>query len=332
MFRCKIFGFIMLSGIVMGSCSSTPKKTEQSQNIAVNDTMQVVEFNGDSAYRYVKEQVSFGARVPNTDSHKKAGDYLVSQLRRHGANVIEQDMSLKAFDNTILNARNIIGEFNGGKEKRILFLAHWDSRPWADNDPDKSKHKEPVVGANDGASGVGVLLELARIISFNKPDIGVDIVFVDAEDWGDSSGTYESEKTWALGTQYWTENMHRKNYKPLFGVLLDMVGAANAKFYKEYYSMNFAPQITNMVWDIAGKSGYSSYFVNKSGMAVTDDHLFINKAGIPCIDIIDHNGGSSIGFFPGWHTTYDTMDNISAETLKAVGQTITNLVYQYSEQ
>lgn len=332
MFRCKILAFIIFSGIAMGSCSSTQKKAEQSENTVSSDTIETVEFNGDSAYRYVKEQVSFGARVPNTVSHKKAGDYLVSELRRLGANVIEQDMSLKAYDSTVLDTRNIIGEFNGDKEKRILFLAHWDSRPWADNDPDKSKHKEPVMGANDGASGVGVLLELARVMSLHNPGIGVDIIFVDAEDWGDSSGTYNSENTWALGTQYWTENMHRENYNPMFGVLLDMVGTANARFYKEYFSMNYAPQITNIVWDIAGKSGYSSYFINKPGMAVTDDHIFVNKAGIPCIDIIDHNGGNSIGFFPGWHTTYDTMDNISVETLKAVGQTITNLVYQYSEQ
>lgn len=330
MLRCRILILIMLSGILTGSCSSSQKKVEDTENDVSNDTVSLVEFNGDSAYRYVKEQVAFGARVPNTVAHKKTGDYLVSELKRRGANVIEQNMNLVAYDNTVLNARNIIGEFNTDEEKRILFIAHWDSRPWADNDPDKSKHKQPVMGANDGASGVGVLLELARIMSLNNPNIGVDIIFVDAEDWGDSSGTYDSENTWALGTQYWTENMHRENYKPLFGVLLDMVGAANARFYKEYYSMSYAPQITNIVWDIAGKSGYSAYFINKPGMAVTDDHLFINKAGIPCIDIIDHNGGNSIGFFPGWHTSYDTMDNISAETLKAVGQTITNLVYRYS--
>lgn len=323
----NILILLSISFIAMASCSSTKKESATDDAVSVNTTK--IEFDADSAYAYVSRQVEQGARVPNTEAHSRTAEYLASELRRHGAQVTVQSAKLKTFDGTMLNAQNIIGEYNPDSTKRILFLAHWDSRPWADNDPDVSKHKQPVMGANDGASGVGVLLELARVMHKNNPNIGIDIIFVDAEDWGDSSGSMSSENTWALGTQYWAQNMHRKNYAPQYGVLLDMVGAKNAKFYKEYLSMNYAPQVVNMIWSIARDAGYSDYFVSEVGGAITDDHVFVNRAGIPCIDIIDQNSGSGRGFFPAWHTTYDTMDNISPETLKAVGQTLTDLIYKY---
>ena len=322
-----VFALILL----FMSCSSTSKKQSGAEKATETSVVNIVmDFNADSAYKFVKAQTDFGPRVPNTESHSKTASYLAGELKRLGTKVTVQATKLKTFDGTTINAKNIIGEINPDSSKRILLLAHWDSRPWADNDPDLSKRKKPVMGANDGASGVGVILELARLFKAKSPNIGIDILFVDAEDWGDSNSNYDTESTWALGTQYWIEHMHRDNYEPIYGILLDMVGSKDAKFYKDYYSMEYAPQITNTVWDIARDSGYADYFVNKDGGGITDDHVFVNKAGIKCIDIIDQNSGSSnSGFCPQWHTTFDTMDNISTETLKAVGQTLTNLIYQY---
>ncbi|MDD2962167.1 MAG: M28 family peptidase [Muribaculaceae bacterium] len=312
--------------VLFAGCSSSAKK--QADNMTATTKAPKIEFNADSAYKYVKTQCEFGARVPNTDAHRNAGDWLIAQLKRHGANVIVQAPELKAFDGTVLKARNIIGEINPDSTHRILLLAHWDSRPWADNDNNPAKRKQPVMGANDGASGVGVILEIVRILKDKKINVGVDILFTDAEDWGDSNG--DNENSWALGTQYWTQNMHRENYRPMFGILLDMVGTKNARFLKDYYSMQYASQLVNIVWNEATDSGFSNYFINDNGGGITDDHVFINRAGIPCIDIIDQNdSGSNSGFFAGWHTTGDTMGIISTETLKAVGQTVTNVILRY---
>lgn len=319
----------LLSAIMLGSCSSTPKaKTDTSEN---TDTFtQVMNFNADSAYSYVKAQCDFGARVPNTEAHRRCGDYLIDKLTAFGANVTVQEASLTAFDGTKLAARNIIGEFAPENNRRILLLAHWDSRPWADSDPDPKNHRLPVLGANDGASGVGVLMEIARLCSEKLPNVGIDILFVDAEDWGDHSGTSpDSEYSWALGTQYWVENPHRQGYNPIFGVLLDMVGARGSRFTCEYYSMYYAQAVVKEVWNMAARSGYGDYFVNRNGGAITDDHVFVNRAGIPTIDIIAMETGNESGFFPQWHTIDDTMAHIDPATLKAVGQTLANLIYSY---
>ena len=282
-----------------------------------------VEFDGDSAAAYVAAQCAFGPRVPNTAAHSQCCDYLAAQLASRGATVTVQRASLTAYDGTRLDARNIIAEFNPDTAFRVMLLAHWDCRPWADNDPDPAKRGEPVMGANDGASGVAVLLELARQFSMKSPNIGVDILLVDAEDWGEN----QQEASWALGTQHWAKNMHRDSYHPAYAILLDMVGAPEARFCKEYFSMSYAAGIVNSVWGVAQSAGHSDYFPQSYGGAVTDDHLFINQAGIKCIDIIDHRDGT--GFFEQWHTTHDTPDRVDPATLKAVGQTLANLIYQY---
>ena len=267
-------------------------------------------FNADSAYAFITAQCDFGPRVPGTEAHRLTGDYLAGKLRGYGAVVTEQRMELTTFDGTGIDARNIIGEFNPSASRRILLLAHWDCRPWADNDPKVENRKRPVPGANDGASGVGVLLEVARQMSLKQPSVGIDILFVDAEDWGDSGG---GEETWALGTQYWTKNPHKLGYRPMFGILLDMVGAEDARFAREYFSMQYARGIVDEVWKIAQESGYGNYFSNEYGGAVTDDHVFVNRAGIPCIDIIDQNNSTGTGFFEEWHTISDTPAVISKE-------------------
>lgn len=322
-----IYSLLFIAMFFTMGCSSKAKSNNSADAVDSVATVNV-DFNADSAYSYVKAQCDFGPRVPNTKAHTLTGDYLVAELTRHGAKVIEQNPQLKAFDGTLLNARNIIGQINPDATQRILLLAHWDSRPWADNDPDESKRKQPVMGANDGASGVGVLLEIARLLKITKPNIGIDILLVDAEDWGNSDS--DNEDSWALGTQYWAQNMHVENYRPMFGILLDMVGGKNAQFMKEYFSLQYAQQIVNMVWDNAANSGYSSFFIDQPGGGITDDHIFVNKAGIPTIDIIDQNSqGGKTGFNPSWHTTHDDMSNISKETLKAVGQVVTNIIFSY---
>ena len=188
--------------MALAGCSSRTKQGAETQAAAVEAKAAVpeVEFDADSAYARVVEQCAFGPRVPGSEAHRRCGDYLAGRLRSYGAAVTEQRMTLTTFDGTEINCRNIIGEYNPDASKRLLLLAHWDCRPWADNDPDPARRREPVPGANDGASGVAVLLEVARQLSVNAPKIGVDILLTDAEDWGDSGAG--NEDTWALGTQY----------------------------------------------------------------------------------------------------------------------------------
>lgn len=290
------------------------------------------DFNPDSAYYFIEKQVSFGPRVPNTQAHINCGDYLVSELKKYGATVTEQKADLMAFDNTILKSRNIIGAFNPDKKERILLFAHWDTRPFADHDPDEANHHTPVLGANDGGSGVGILLEVARVIQSNSPHIGIDIIFFDSEDYGPhSSGerVLNGDSYWCLGSQYWSENPHIPNYKARFGILLDMVGAPDATFYKEYFSKRHAGGVVEKIWGTARNLGYGKYFVDKNGGAITDDHVPVNQIrGIPSVDIIQYDSNTESGFGWYWHTVKDDMNSISKETLKAVGQTVLEVIYK----
>ncbi len=310
--------------LAVASCSGSSEKRTQVA-AAEKEAVDTVKFNADSAYKYVAAQCAFGERVPNTEAHRRCGDYLAAELKRHGAVVTEQTAKMEAYDGTMLNVRNIVGEFYPDKPRRILLLAHWDSRPWADNDPDPKNRRKPVMGANDGASGVGVLLEIARILSKAEPQAGVDILFTDAEDWGEANG--DNEDSWALGTQYWVKTPHRKGYQyPAFGILLDMVGDKDARFLKEYFSLQSAGAVVDKLWSTAASLGYGDRFVDAQGGAMTDDHVFLIKAGIPCVDIIDQRTNSSTGFCPQWHTADDTMPHIDRQTLEAVGQTVVSML------
>lgn len=287
-------------------------------------------FNADSAYLFVREQVDFGARVPNSAAHIECGNYLSKKLKEFGAEVIEQKMRLKTYDGIMLNARNIIGVYNSTHKKRILLFAHWDSRPFADQEKDKTKRTQPILGANDGASGVGVLLEIARQISISPLDIGVDIIFFDAEDWGQP--IYERKPIpgnwYCLGSQHWAEHPHTPNYGAEFGILLDMVGASNASFYKEGYSVEYASEVVEKVWSIASRLGYDDFFKNRNGGYITDDHVAVNQFNrAPSINIIDTSDDTSHGFGNYWHTLSDNMDIIDKNTLKAVGQTVLEVLF-----
>ena len=253
---------------------------------------------------------------------------MVATLQRFGAEVTEQRVQLKAYNNTILDARNIIGSFNPEQKTRIFLCAHWDSRPYSDNDTDSANYHTPVQGANDGASGVGVLLELARLMQQVPPTIGVDIIFFDAEDYGRPSFDKSADigDSFCLGSQYWSRNPHKEGYKPKYGILLDMVGGKNPTFLQEYFSMLYAPDVMKMEWKKAYQLGYQDYFISQPGNPVIDDHYYINKiANIPCIDIIHYS--NQTGFVDTWHTIYDTMENIDKTTLGVVGRVVTAVVY-----
>lgn len=279
---------------------------------------ETVAFDADSAYALVERQCDFGPRVPGTDAHEACAAWLAATLRARCDTVVEQRGTVTTFDGVTLHITNLVGSFNSEASERVLLLAHWDCRPWADADPDESQRREPVMGANDAASGVGVLLELARVWQLARPRQGIDILLVDAEDWGEEGG---DEDSWALGTQYWAAHPHVDGYTARYGVLLDMVGARGAKFRREQFSTYYAGDVQDRVWRAAAAEGLASTFLNEPGGAVTDDHIAVNRRGIPCIDIIDTRP-TSTGFFDGWHTTHDTMDQIDRATLRAVGQTL----------
>ena len=281
-------------------------------------------FDTDSAYSYVATMIDFGPRVPNTPAHGKAADWLNAKLNEFGWEVSEQTGVLTAFDGTRLNMRNIFAQLNPEAPNRLLLLSHWDSRPWADADPDPAKREQPVPGANDGASGVGVLLEIARQLSLQNSGAAVDILLVDAEDWG----SHDDEDSWALGTRYFAQHPPKEGYRPLQAILLDMVGSPDARFGYEYFSAQSNPQLLQRLWSAAAALGHDRYFHTGFGGAVTDDHLELIKTGIPAIDIIDYrNSPDYQGFDPVWHTTSDTMDNISPETLSAVGESVLFLIH-----
>lgn len=322
--------FLLIVTLTVNSCNNSMNTESKQKTNTEKKSVDVPVFNADSAYSYIEKQLSFGPRVPNSQAHKACGDWIVAKLKQYSPEVIEQNAKLKAYDGTILNARNIIATFNPDASSRILLCAHWDSRPWADHDPDPANRKKPVPGANDGASGVGVLIEIARGFSQKNPGVGVDIVLFDAEDSGepqDVQGSYED--SWALGSQYWSANPHKAGYNARFGILLDMVGAKNATFTQEYYSMYYAPNIVRRVWSTAERLGYRDFFINERSGPITDDHYYVNEIlRIPTIDIIDYKDDRDRGFFEYWHTVKDDMDYISKETLKAVGQTVITVVYE----
>jgi Zn-dependent M28 family amino/carboxypeptidase len=318
--------------IIIISCGNngTGKKSGSAKKEPVK--INVPAFNADSAFLYVKKQVGFGPRVPNTDNHSKCGEYLISSLRKFSDTIYIQAFKAKAFDGSVLNAKNIIGSFNPKNQNRILLCSHWDSRPFADHDPNPALRKTPIDGANDGASGAAILLEIARQLHLTKPTIGVDIFLIDVEDYGPPHDLEHenSNDYYCLGSQYWSKNPHDPDYVARYGILLDMVGASNARFYMEGFSLNYASGILKKVWNTAERIGYGSYFLFEQAGYIDDDHKYLNEiAKIPSIDIIhlepDLPSGS---FFEHWHTTGDKIEVIDKETLKAVGQTLLTVIFE----
>jgi glutaminyl-peptide cyclotransferase len=317
--------------LILSACNENRKPESKTQASTQKPKVNVPVFNADSAYFYVKSQVDFGPRVPNTQNHQKCADYLFAKLKLFADTAIVQSFKTKAFDGTVLNSKNIIGAFNPDKQKRVLLCSHWDSRPFADHDPDPSKINTPIDGANDGASGVGVLIELARLMAISKPGIGIDIIFFDVEDYGPPKNHPSSSEgdQYGLGSQYWSGHLHDPDYTADYGILLDMVGAKNAQFYMEGFSLMYASGVLKKVWNTAQRAGYSDYFIYEQVGYIDDDHKYINEiAKIPTIDIIHLDPESSNGsFFEYWHTTGDNLSVIDKQTLKVVGQTLLNVIF-----
>lgn len=308
------------------SCSTSKKSQTASQSVVS------VEFNADSAYAFCAAQCSFGPRVMNSEAHERCGNWIQQRFTQYGYAVEMQKADLKGYDGTTLRSTNIIARSAGTAKPAILICAHWDSRPWADNDPDEANWRTPVMAANDGASGVAVMLELARLLQQNdSASVDADFICFDAEDWGVPQWEDKADgDSWALGAQYWASNYSPEGKKYQYAILLDMVGGQGAKFYHEAYSMHYARSVVERVWQAADAAGYGSFFPAKDGGGVTDDHVPVNeKAGIPCIDIINHYPDcEQSSFGPTWHTVNDDMQHIDRTTLKAVGQTLVQLIFQ----
>lgn len=324
----SLFAAVLGAILLFGSC----KNQNQTARSAEADTVAVtqVRFDADSAYASVVAQCDFGPRVPNSEAHRRCGDYIVSRFKSFGLTVTEQKAGLKAWDGKVLQSRNIIAAYRPELADRIILCAHWDSRPWADADPDSANHRKPVMAANDGASGVAVLLEVARKLSELKPQFGIDFICFDAEDYGApywaEGNVSQSGSDWCLGSQYWSAHPHVPDYKARYGILLDMVGGQNARYCYEGVSMRYARDVMVRTWDAAQRAGAGHLFLQEQGGWAQDDHVPMNEvAGIPTIDIIPFVEGAHT-FGSTWHTLADTPQNISKETLLGVGQTLLQLI------
>ena len=307
------------------ACSTEP---EQQTKEVPKAKIEVPIFNPDSAYYFVEKQVSFGPRVISSAPWKNCAIWLEKKFKTYTPNVLVQEAPITTYDGKKHTLKNIIASFSPEKNNRIALFAHWDSRHIADHD---TKNQDaPILGANDGGSGVGVLLELARQFSIKNPTIGVDIILFDAEDYGqpEDSKFPIMQDSWCLGSQYWSKNPHKPNYYARYGILLDMVGAKNATFRKEEISSYYAPNILEKVWRKANQLGYGNHFVFENAKQIVDDHLYVNQiTGIPTIDIIEYDPATESNFNKHWHTHKDDMDNIDKKTLNAVGQTLLEVIY-----
>jgi glutaminyl-peptide cyclotransferase len=322
---------LILTASTLTLFTSCKTDNSQKQSSTVDKTVKIPAFMADSAYAYVAKQVAFGPRVPGSPEHAACKDWMVEKFKGFGADVIVQDFIANIYTGDQWQSYNIIAQFNPQIKKRIILAAHWDSRMIAEQDKNKDKRAEPILGADDGGSGVGVLIEIARLLHANPiEDLGVDIILFDAEDQG-KRGPNEPPNNWCLGAQYWAKNIHTSNYRPSYGILLDMVGARNPHFGKDLISKQYAGVIQDKVWSLAHGMGYSDMFDMNTTGELTDDHYFVNViAGIPMIDIINHDPRGETGFGAHWHTHDDNLDVIDKRTLKVVGQIITAVVYKES--
>lgn len=302
----------------------------------VAEAVSVPTFSGDSAMSAARRQVTFGPRVPGTAAHRACADWLSATLSRYGAVVVDTIVTARnPVTGAAVPVRNIMASFAPEKTSRVMLLAHYDTRPWADEDPDAGVHNIPIDGANDGASGVAVALEVARLVGQKAPAIGVDILLVDQEDSGTSPDegmdpdlAARYEMTWCIGSRAWAE-ARRDAAHPRYAILLDMVGGRNAVFAREFFSNRYAGHIVDLVWREAARAGYGDRFINSVGGGINDDHISLLNIGIPTIDIIDignpdNNGG---GFNATWHTLDDNIENLDPETMRIVGDVVTRVIY-----
>jgi hypothetical protein len=320
----RFIRFLILFVTIIACNTNKDKVVEKKPKVKV----EIPNFNSDSAYFFVEQQVNFGPRVISSKAWDNCSKYLTNKLESYNAKVIVQQAPITTYDQKKHILRNIIGSYSPEKNNRIALFAHWDSRHVADYDT--INISKPILGANDGGSGVGVLLEIARNLNLKNPKIGVDIIFFDAEDYGqpENSKFPIMNDSWCLGSQHWSKNPHKQNYFAKYGILLDMVGGKDAEFWQESISSYYASNIIKKVWDVAHNIGYSNFFIYKNSPQIMDDHYYVNTiAGIPTIDIIEYDPFSKTNFNKHWHTHADNMNNVDRKTLKAVGQTVINVIY-----
>jgi hypothetical protein len=325
--NCLWVYYLLFIGLLFASCGNLRKQA--SDNSVLMQPVGPV-FNADSAYLFCQQQCDFGPRTMNSQAHDDCEQWIIQKFQSYGMAVIPQKTVLTGYDGMPLRSTNIIASYKPELTSRILLCAHWDCRPWADNDPDEANWHKPVMAANDGASGVAVMLEIARLL----PDslaLGVDFICFDAEDYGypQWETVIDPGNTWALGSQYWSANPHKQGYTARYGILLDMVGGQGAQFYQEVMSKRYAGSIVDRVWRAASVVGYGSFFPMKEGVGITDDHIPVNTiAKIPCIDIIPYYPDClESSFGPTWHTVNDDMAHIDKNTLRAVGQTVIQVLF-----
>ena len=296
-------------------------------------------FSGQAAMGYIKTQLDFGPRVPGTPAHRKTGDWIVAEMKKRTDSVIVQSWTHVTSRGDTLPLRNILARFNPAAAQRVLYVTHWDTRPTSDEDLNFGNKQRPFPGANDGASGVALLIALGDVFQQTPPSVGVDLLFVDGEDWGDF-GLYSDSSPnpdVLIGSTYFATHLPSPGYKPLFGVLWDMIGDADLQIYQEEYSVNAAPEVVSRVWQTATDLGYGKYFIRETWGPITDDHVpLIRKAGMRVIDVIDIQYGKlSSNTGPGdypepsanyHHTMLDTIDKVSAKSLQIVGDVAVMLV------
>lgn len=325
--------FILSITALFASCGTNTTPKQQPSQQTEKKTVVVPAFNADSAYYFVEKQLSFGPRIPESEAHKKCAEWFVETMGNYCDTVYVQDFRTRIYDGRGIDGQNIIASVNPNAKKRIIIASHWDSRPFADNDPDETNWRKPIDGANDGASGCGIMMEMARVLKTNKIDqnIGIDFIFFDLEDYGTPQFMPEEQHdnfAWALGSQYWAKNPHVGGYTAYYGILLDMVGAANPRFPKEYYSQQYAAWVLNKVWRTAREMGYDEFFINELGQPINDDHIYVNHfAGIPMIDLIHLVDSEESSFVSTWHTLDDNLSNIDATTLGMVGNVLMSVIF-----
>jgi hypothetical protein len=278
-------------------------------------------FDGQAAYDYAATQVSFGPRVPGSAAWQKAGDWIVAQMKTRADTVIEQRWMHTLANGDSIPMRNVLARFRPEASDRVLYLTHWDSRPIADSDPNPANRTKPIAGANDGASGVGLFVALGDLLKKTPPNVGVDLLFVDGEDYG-TFGPPDVDVL--IGSTYFASHLPSPGYQPIFGVLFDMIGDSQLNIYQEQNSQARAPEVVTRVWEEAANLGYSKYFIPEPRYAVTDDHIPLLQAGLRVIDVIDIDYESPEKNYH--HTLADTMDKISANSLGIVGDVAAALV------
>jgi hypothetical protein len=323
----KRFVFIAACLLVLAGCKH--KTPEEHPSIQSTDYSQVTipAFSADSAFAYTEAQLAFGNRIPGSKAWEQCAAWLASQMSRFCDTVVVQDFRAVLWDGSAVPGKNIIASLRPQADKRILLAAHWDSRSWADHDPADANHRSPVPGANDGASGVATLIEMARVMSLMPPSVGVDFIFFDVEDQGTPEWAAGGEEdTWCKGSQHWSRNPHVPYYRAVYGILFDMIGTPHPRFTREEISRTFAPGLTAKLWNAAAALGHGGVFVPQDTDPILDDHYYVNRlANIPMVDIVQNSGTTS--FFEHWHTVSDDLRSVNRDALATVATVVMKTLY-----